>query len=331
MSGRYFAMDRDQRWDRVAKAYEAVVAGRGVAAPTARAAIEAAYARGESDEFIAPTVVGGTGGPAGMRDGDSAVFFNFRADRARELTRALTDPSFGEFPRDRPPRLSFVCFTEYKKEFGLPVAFPPISLQRDPRRRLGRERRRQPASRGDREVRARDLLLQRRRRARVSGRGADPRAVLEGRDVRPPPGDERGRRSRTRLVAALERPEPPAIVANFANADMVGHTGKLPETIAAIETLDRCFAPRRDAPPGRRGAVLLMTADHGNAEQMIDPETGEPHTAHTTNPVPFVQIGGAPGRFRKGTLADVAPTILRIQGLSSPREMTGRDLAGTSP
>ncbi len=331
VSGRYYAMDRDSRWDRIARAYETVVSGRGLAAPSAEAAVEAGYARGEGDEFLQPTVVAPPGGPAsGMRGGDAAVFFNFRADRARQLTRALTDSSFAEFPRAETPRLHLVCFTEYKKEFALPVAFPPLALEKILAEVWAGE--------GVANLR----LAETEKYAHVT-------YFFNGGVERAWPGEERllvpswkgatydlhpemsAREITDRLVEALARPELSAFVVNYANADMVGHTGKLPETIRAIETLDECFG-RVERAVEERGAILAWTADHGNAEKMIDAETGQPHTAHTTNPVPFVLVGAAERPLlRRGALADVAPTILGLQGLPVPREMTGRDLREPPP
>ncbi len=323
--GRYYAMDRDARWDRVARACEAIVSGRGLAAGSAREAVEAAYSREEGDEFLQPTVVAGGAAPEGMREGDAAIFFNFRADRARQLTRALTDPGFAEFRRERVPRLHFVCFTEYKRDLGLPAAFPPLELAGILADAW--------AEHGIANLR----LAETEKYAHVT-------YFFNGGVERAYPGEERvlvpswkgatydlhpqmsARQITDELVAALGRRDLPALVVNYANADMVGHTGRLRETIAAIETLDLCFGRVERAARGA-GAVLLMTADHGNAEKMIDTETGQPHTAHTTNPVPFVLLSGRQsGPLRPGTLADVAPTILALQGLPTPREMTGRDL-----
>jgi 2,3-bisphosphoglycerate-independent phosphoglycerate mutase len=328
VSGRYYAMDRDGRWDRVARAYEALVGGRGLAAGSADEAIAAAYARGESDEFIPPTIIARPEGPVRIRDGDAAVFFNFRADRARQLTRALTDSSFSDFPRAETPRVHLVCFTEYKEEFRLPVAFPPVRLEHILAEVW--------AEHGIANLR----LAETEKYAHVT-------YFFNGGVEAPYPGEERllvpSWRGSTydlhpemsaveitdRLVEALARPDIGAFVVNYANADMVGHTGKLPETIRAVETLDACFG-RVERAARDRGAVFLMTADHGNAEKMIDEETGQPHTAHTTNPVPLILVLGPDvGRLARGTLADVAPTILRLQGLPAPGEMTGRDLAAS--
>ena len=326
VTGRYWAMDRDSRWDRVARAWEALVHGRGRTAATARQAVEEAYARGENDEFIDPTVLVDHGRPRGrIQEGDAAVFFDFRADRARQLTRALTDPSFAEFDRGGPPpSLFFAGFTEYKKEFELPVAFPTPSLDRI----LA-------------EVWA-DAGIANLRVAETE-KYAHVTYFFNGGVERAYPGEERvlvpSWRGATydlhpqmsaggitdEVEKALAGGRFGALVVNYANADMVGHTGKLPETISAIETLDACFE-RFERAAARAGATILMTADHGNAEQMIDPATGQPHTAHTTNPVPIVLPGFRGALSPGGTLADVAPTLLAIQGLEIPKQMTGRDL-----
>ena len=326
VSGRYWAMDRDSRWDRVAKAYAALVSGEGLRAATPHEAVQAAYARGENDEFIAPTVVLPEGESfRGISGGDSVIFFNFRADRARQLTRALTEADFAEFPRARTPAVHFVCFTRYKKEFPLPVAFPPLVLTRI----LGEAW----AESGVRNLR----LAETEKYAHVTYffnggvekafAGEERKLVPSWRgatyDLHPQMSAEE---IASEAVSAIRGKTFGGLVVNFANADMVGHTGKLPETISAIETLDRCFA-RLEGACRETETVLLMTADHGNAEQMIDPATGQPHTAHTTNPVPAILLGGgAPSLRSGGALADVAPTILALQGLPVPKEMTGKDL-----
>jgi 2,3-bisphosphoglycerate-independent phosphoglycerate mutase len=324
VSGRYYAMDRDKRWDRVARAYAALVFSSGLHAGSAEEAVAEAYARDESDEFIQPTVLLDDGEPVGpIRDGDALVFFNFRADRARQITRALTEAEFSDFPRPKPPKLHFVGFTEYKKEFALPAAFPPQDLSH---------------ILADVWAGAEIANL----RLAETEKYAHVTYFFNGGVEKAYPGEERvlvpswkgatydlhpqmsAAEITEEAVRALAARRHGAYVVNFANADMVGHTGKLPETISAVETLDRCFgileAACRDA-----GVVLAMTADHGNAEQMIDPGTGEPHTAHTTNPVPFIVC--TKGSLAAGaTLADVAPTLLGLQGLEAPPEMKGRNL-----
>ena len=325
VSGRYYAMDRDRRWDRVARAYAALVFSSGLQAGSAADAVAAAYARGESDEFIQPTVIVDDGEPVGaIRDGDAVVFFNFRADRARQLTRALTEPDFSEFPRPRPPRIHFVGFTEYKPEFELPAAFPP-----------------RPLTNILADVWARAGLAN--LRVAETEKYAHVTYFFNGGVEEPYPGEERvlvpswkgatydlhpemsAAQVTDEAARALREARFSALVVNFANADMVGHTGKIPETIAAVETLDRCFGIL-EAACAETGARLVMTADHGNAEQMRDPVTGQPHTAHTTNPVPLIVCERGGPLADGGTLADVAPTLLPLQGLEAPPEMTGRDL-----
>jgi 2,3-bisphosphoglycerate-independent phosphoglycerate mutase len=325
VSGRYYAMDRDRRWDRVARAYQALVFSSGLQAQSAQEAVEAAYRRGETDEFVQPTVILEKGEPVGpVRDGDAVVFFNFRADRARQLTRALVEPDFADFPRPRPPRIHFLCFTEYKKEFELPCAFPPQQLT---------------GILADAWARAGVANL----RLAETEKYAHVTYFFNGGVEQAYPGEERvlvpswkgatydlhpemsAAQVTEEAVVALRSGRFAAHVVNFANADMVGHTGKLPETIAAVETLDRCFGIL-EAASREAGVTFLMTADHGNAEQMVDPSTGQPHTAHTTNPVPLVLCAKGPPLVDGGTLADVAATLLGIQGVEVPEEMKGRDL-----
>jgi 2,3-bisphosphoglycerate-independent phosphoglycerate mutase len=325
VSGRYYAMDRDRRWDRVARAYQALVFASGLHADGAAEAVRAAYDRDESDEFIQPTVLMEKGEPvASIRDGDTVIFFNYRADRARQLTSALTDATFSEFPRPLPPKVHFLCFTEYKQDFGLPVAFGP-----------------KPLSHILAQVWA-DAGLTNLRLAETE-KYAHVTYFFNGGVEEPFAGEQRvlvpswkgatydlhpemsAAQITEEAVRALRDGRFAAHVVNFANADMVGHTGKLPETITAVETLDRCFGIL-EAACRETGTLLLMTADHGNAEQMLDPVTGAPHTAHTTNPVPFVLVGGPGALSGGGALFDVAPTLLGLQELPIPLEMTGRDL-----
>jgi 2,3-bisphosphoglycerate-independent phosphoglycerate mutase len=325
VTGRYYAMDRDARWDRVGKAYAALARGDGERTASAREAVENAYARGENDEFILPTVIARPERPPRtISDGDAVVFFNFRADRARQLTRALTEADFSEFDRGEPLKLKYVCFTRYKKEFTLPVAFPPLVLEQILAAVW--------AEHGVRNLR----VAETEKYAHVTyffNGGVERAFEGESRLLVPSwrgatydlhPEMSAGEIARE-VLAAIEGKAFDALVVNFANADMVGHTGKIPETVKAIETLDASFARLEDA-CARAGALLLMTADHGNAEQMLDPKTGQPHTAHTANPVPFVLCGGEHPLRSGGILADVAPTILALQGLPAPKEMTGRDL-----
>ncbi len=327
VTGRYYAMDRDQRWDRVELAWAALRHGEGRRAPTAREAIESAYSSGESDEFLLPTIIAGkSAAPARLADGDAAVFFNFRADRARQLTRVFAESAFDGFLRGAPPSLNLVTFTEYKREFALAVAFPPIFLRKILAEVWG----------DNRVVNLRVAETEKYAHVTYFFNGGVEAAF---------PGEERvlvpswrgatydlypqmsAAEITAEVVRSLEARRASAYVVNYANADMVGHTGKIRETISAIETLDACFA-ELDAAAAGAGAILVMTSDHGNAEQMLDPLTGQPHTAHTSNPVPFLlrALSGRPLLREGGTLGDVAPTLLALQGLRSPAEMTGRNL-----
>ena len=327
VTGRYYAMDRDKRWDRVEAAYDALVDGDAAfRADSAAAALAAAYARGETDEFVKPTVVVDGGAPARMEDGDVVVFMNFRADRARELTRALTDPGFDGFERARVPRLSrFVCLTSYGDEFAkLPVAFAPQTI-----------------GNGFGEYIARRHLTQLRiaeteKYAHVTyffNGGSEDAYPGEDRILVPSPKvatyDQKPEMSAIevtdRLVDAIASERYDAIVCNYANADMVGHTGNFDAARRAIETLDACLGRVVDAARAHR-AEIVITADHGNAERMHDDTTQQAHTAHTLNLVPFVFVGRPATLAQGGALQDVAPTLLSVMGLPKPPEMTGHSL-----
>ncbi|MBX6377112.1 MAG: 2,3-bisphosphoglycerate-independent phosphoglycerate mutase [Clostridia bacterium] len=328
VSGRYYAMDRDRRWDRTEKAYRAIAEGVGPRAPSAMAALEAAYARGETDEFVTPTVVVPDGGePLRVEPGDSLFFFNFRADRARQLTWAFVQEDFAGFARRRLP-VHFATMTRYDETLDVPVAFPPQDL----RRTMG-------------EVVSEAGLTQ--LRIAETEKYAHVTYFFNGGREEVFPGEERilvpsPRVATYDLQPEMSAPEvterllerlgaaggpPRFVVLNYANPDMVGHTGVLEAAIAAVETVDRCLGRVIEALLSLRGAALVL-ADHGNAETMIDPETGGPHTAHTLNPVPCVLVAadGVRRRLRPGILADAAPTLLELLGLPAPPEMTGRSL-----
>ncbi|HEX6945065.1 MAG TPA: 2,3-bisphosphoglycerate-independent phosphoglycerate mutase, partial [Casimicrobiaceae bacterium] len=319
--GRYFAMDRDKRWERVAPAYELLVDGRGAfTAPSARAGLEAAYARGENDEFVQATaILDATGRAARMEDGDVVVFMNFRADRARQITRALTDERFDGFARPRVPRLArYVCLTSYGEEFAhLPVAYAPQTLEN-----------------GFGEVLARRGLTQLRiaeteKYAHVTyffNGGVEAVYPGEDRILVPSPKvatyDLQPQMSAPevtdRLVEAIRSGKYDAIVCNYANGDMVGHTGIFEAAVKAVETLDACVGRVVEAARAAGGEVII-TADHGNAERMHDDGTGQAHTAHTLNVVPFIYVGRDGARVRPGgALQDVAPTLLAMMGLPQP-------------
>jgi 2,3-bisphosphoglycerate-independent phosphoglycerate mutase len=329
--GRYYAMDRDKRWDRVALAWAALVHGEGHRAASGVAAMEASYARDEGDEFVKPTViVNGDGKPVGpVRDGDAILFFNFRADRAREITRAFTEDGFKEFDRRIAPRLSaYVCMSEYDKTFALPVAFPSQDLTEIfP------------------EIVARAGLAQLRcaeteKYAHVTfffNGGRETVFPKEDRILVPSPRDVKtydlkpemsAREVTHRLVEAIGTGRYGFVLVNYANPDMVGHTGFLDAAVKAVKVVDECVGRLWQAARAQ-GMAMLVTADHGNCEMMTDPVTGEPHTAHTLNPVPFIladpDFKGAKLRAR-GVLADVAPTILQVMGLPQPKEMKGLGL-----
>jgi 2,3-bisphosphoglycerate-independent phosphoglycerate mutase len=329
VSGRYFAMDRDNRWERIQRAYDAIALGEGIPAANALAAIEDAYAKDQGDEFVEPRVVAG-GAP--LADGDVVVFVNFRADRARQLTAALAsvcESRFaGKLERRRVPRLAaFVCFSEYDAEFGLPVAYP----SERPKRILAELL----AERGLTQLR----VAETEKYAHVTFffncgieepfPGEERVLVPSPRDV--PTYDHKPEMSAytvtEKLLQLIARGEHAFILVNYANPDMVGHTGVLPAAVKAVETVDSCLARVVEAVLEHDGDVLI-TADHGNCEQMVDPTTGEPHTAHTTNPVPiWWATRHARGRgLRDGGLADLAPTLLELLELPVPPEMTGRSL-----
>ncbi len=327
--GRFYAMDRDQRWERVQPAYEAMVGGQGRIAENVSAAIDAAYEAGETDEFVKPTVlVDGQGQAASIHDGDGIIFFNFRADRAREITRAFTEKDFDAFDRGQSLSLSsYVCFSEYDASFDLPVAFPPEELKNVLAEVV--------AAAGLRQLH----IAETEKYAHVTfffngGRekpfpGEDHCLIPSPREVKT--YDEKPQMSAYEVAAEvvrwLEMKKYQLVILNFANGDMVGHTGNMAAAIQACEAVDTCVGQVVNKTMDL-GGVALFTADHGNAEQMLTPE-GEPVTAHSTNPVPCIVVGEAfVGRRLRdgGSLADIAPTILEIMGLAIPNEMTGKPL-----
>jgi 2,3-bisphosphoglycerate-independent phosphoglycerate mutase len=348
VSGRYYAMDRDRRWERIAKAFNAMVLGTGEDGAYADAVqgVKESYNKGVTDEFIIPFVCTDSRGQplATIRDEDSCICFNFRADRARQITRALARNSGldshggsllpgaaeldGTSPRDRVPRnLHYVCMTQYDKNFNLAVVVPPESLN---------------------NILANVMAQMNLRNLRVAEteKYAHVTYFFNGGVEQPFPGEERVLVPSPKVATYDLKPEMSAagiadavikatedgtfdvIVVNFANADMVGHSGKIEPTVRAVETVDACLG-RIESAVRRKGGAMLITADHGNAEMMIDPATGGPHTAHTTNPVPFIVVAENSQQFAvrgDGSLRDISPTILAMMGLPEPKEMTGRDL-----
>src|SRR6185312_6263183 len=318
VSGRYYAMDRDKRWDRVEKAWRALALGDGATAETASAAIDAAYAAGQGDEFVLPTAIAGY---PGMAEGDGVLCGNFRADRVREILLALLDPQFCDFARGKAIRFAAALgMTEYSAELNalLPALFRPQDLTDI----FG-------------EVVAAAGLTQ--LRIAETEKYAHVTFFFNGGREKPFQGEERilvpspkvatydlapemsALTVTDRLVEAIDAGHFDVVVLNYANADMVGHTGDLAAAVKAVEAVDACLGRLADAVE-RAGGCLLVTADHGNAEMMRDPKTGQPHTAHTLNPVPIVlfnppaRIGG----LAEGRLADIAPTLLALLGLPQP-------------
>jgi 2,3-bisphosphoglycerate-independent phosphoglycerate mutase len=322
--GRYYAMDRDRRWERVAKAYEALVRGKGAHFPDARAAIAAGYAEDVTDEFLLPAVIGDY---AGMRDGDGILSFNFRADRIRQLLGALLDPSFDGFDRGRVPQFAAAAgIASYGEDLDgrMATLFPPQVLANG----LGET----VAKAGKRQVRMAETekyphvtyFLNGGEEAPYDGedRIMVPSPKVATYDLQP---EMSAPELTDRAVEAIRSGRYDLLVLNFANPDMVGHTGSLDAAVKAVETVDQGLGRIADAIEAAGGS-LLVTADHGNCEQMRDPETGQPHTAHTINPVPVFLVGPRRAALRDGRLADVAPTLLALMGIPQPAEMTGRSL-----
>jgi 2,3-bisphosphoglycerate-independent phosphoglycerate mutase len=326
LTGRYYGMDRDRRWNRTQLAYDAMVHGVGTPVEHPVQAVQAAYQRGETDEFIKPLVHFRHGRPvATMHDGDGVLFFNYRSDRMRQIVAALAIDGFAEFDLGSRPRLACVTMTQYDQTFPIPPAFPPFTLAR---------------------ILAEVLAGCGRTQFRTAETEKYPHVTYFFNGGHEPPfaGEERclipSQRVATydlapemsaagitdALCRTVESGEHDFLLCNYANADMVGHTGVLPAVIRAVETVDRCLA-RVLTSAEKAGSSVLITADHGNCEMMIDPVTGGVHTAHTTNQVPFVAVRSEARSLRAGgSLRDVAPTVLHLLGIEPPAEMTGRDL-----
>jgi 2,3-bisphosphoglycerate-independent phosphoglycerate mutase len=335
VSGRYYAMDRDRRWERIAKAYSAMVDGKAEGGTYADPVqgMKESYNKGVTDEFVVPFVCAenrgeapSKNGPATISDDDSCICFNFRADRVREITRALCRNSGlnekggsdlpgaadldATIPRERAPKnLKYVCMTRYDKNFDLPVVIPPESMANILANVMGG-------------------LNMRNLRVAETEKYAHVTYFFNGGVEQPFPGEDRVMIQSPKVVKATNDGTFDVIIVNFANADMVGHSGKIEPTVKAVETVDACLGQIEKAVRAKGGAVLI-TADHGNAEMMIDPVTGGPHTAHTTNPVPFIVIAEDAKQYtlkQNGSLRDISPTILGMLGIDEPKEMTGSDL-----
>ena len=348
VNGRYYAMDRDRRWERITKAYNAMVFGDGEGGqfPDPVQGMKNSYNNGVTDEFVVPFVCTDKNGQplAAIRDDDACVCFNFRADRVRQITRALARNSGlnaqggsdlpgaadldATIPRDRVPKnLHYVCMTQYDKNFSLPVVIPPESMANILANVMG--------NRNMRNLRVAE-----------TEKYAHVTYFFNGGVEQPFPGEERLMVQSPKVATYDLKPEMSAagiadavvkatedgtfdvIIVNFANADMVGHSGKIEPTVKAVETVDACLG-RIETAVRAKGGAMLITADHGNAEMMIDPATGGPHTAHTTNPVPFIVVAENARQFTlkpNGSLRDISPTMLGMLQVDEPKEMTGHDL-----
>jgi 2,3-bisphosphoglycerate-independent phosphoglycerate mutase len=328
VQGRYFAMDRDKRWDRTERAWRAIVEGSGRRAQSVRKAVERSYAMDSSDEFIEPHVIGA---PARLEDGDQVVCFNFRADRARQLTAALALSAFDGFKRPRIAKIGYACMTEYDRSFGLPLAFGPEDVKNTLAEVLA-------------NAKISNLrVAETEKYAHVTyflNGGVEKPFALEERvlipsakvatyDLEP---QMRAAEIARRAAEAIQSGGFGVVIMNFANPDMVGHTGDMAATVKAVEAADAALGIVIAALEKRAG-LALITSDHGNAEFMADPLTGQPHTAHTTNPVPLILYDpNFKGNLKNGgTLSDVAPTLLGMLSLKAPAEMTGRDLRDPAP
>ena len=326
VTGRYYAMDRDKRWDRVAKAYAALVEGKGEHAPDAKAAIAQSYAAGKTDEFMLPAIIADY---AGMKDGDGVLCANFRADRVREILTALLEPDFKDFPRARVPRFAAAAgMAEYSETLNrhLLTLFPPESLSDTFGEVIARAGLKQLRIAETEKYAHVTFFFNGGREEEFPGerRILVPSPKVATYDLKP---EMSAPEVTDKLVEAIDSGRFDVIVVNYANTDMVGHSGDLQAAIKAVESVDHCLGRLADAVK-RAGGALLITADHGNAEMMRDPETGEPHTAHTTNPVPLLLINPPPGvtGIVNGQLSDIAPTLLSLLGLPQPKAMTGHAL-----
>lgn len=322
LCGRYYAMDRDKRWNRVEKAWNALVNGEAMfTSNNAESALESAYERDESDEFVSPTTIGQY---PGIKDADAVVFINFRADRAREITQAFSQPGFNGFERQAPKLSCYVCMTQYLEGLPVEIAFPPEQLEGLLGERLS------------------EIGLSQLRIAETE-KYAHVTFFFNGGEEQAFPGEQRllvpspdvatydlqpemnVEKLSVELDKAIRSQEFDVIICNVANPDMVGHTGSMKAAIAAVEAVDQCLGVVLKAVQSVNGE-LLVTADHGNVEQMTDHQTGQSHTAHTANPVPLVYLGRQANIHSGGSLRDIAPTMLHLLGMTPPAEMTGRSL-----
>ena len=326
ISGRFYSMDRDKRWERVKKSYDVLVNGIGNKAISPISAIESSYQKEIFDEFVEPTIISATDKPlATISNNDSVIFFNFRPDRAREITRSIVDPEFDGFETKKLENIYFVCFTNYDATIpNVHVAFKPTKLVNTFGEYI--------SNKGYTQLR----IAETEKYAHVTfffNGGEEKQYEGEDRILVPSPKVETydlkpemsAYEVTEKVLTAINEDKYDNIILNFANTDMVGHTGNLEAAIKAVEVIDECVGKIVELVKNKEG-VLLITADHGNAEQMIDYKTGDPHTAHTTNVVPLILVGMENVQLKPGKLADLAPTMLDIMNLEKPEEMTGESL-----
>ncbi|WAH50847.1 2,3-bisphosphoglycerate-independent phosphoglycerate mutase [Pseudescherichia vulneris] len=326
--GRYYAMDRDNRWDRVEQAYDLMTQAKGeYQADTAVAGLQAAYARDENDEFVKATVIRAEGqADSAMQDGDALIFMNFRADRAREITRAFVNADFDGFARKKAVKLGdFVMLTQYAADINASCAYPPASLANTFGEWMAKNDKTQLRISETEKYAHVTFFFNGGVEEPFSGEDRilinSPKVATY--DLQP---EMSSAELTEKLVAAIKGGKYDTIICNYPNGDMVGHTGVFEAAVAAVETLDKCIAQVADAVEST-GGQLLITADHGNAEQMRDPATGQAHTAHTNLPVPLIYVGGKSVKaVSGGKLSDIAPTMLSLMGMEIPQEMTGKPL-----
>ncbi|WP_306523628.1 2,3-bisphosphoglycerate-independent phosphoglycerate mutase [Rheinheimera sp.] len=323
--GRYFAMDRDKRWDRVQQAYDLIVDGKAdYQFNDAISALDAAYQRDENDEFVkASVILGQDGKPVLLQDGDALIFMNFRADRARQFSRTFTESDFQGFNRNRQPKLAaFVQLTEYAADIKAPVAYPPTSLNNVLGEWLAKHQKTQlRISETEKYAHVtfffsggREEVFQGEERILV------PSPSVATYDLQP---EMNSTLLTDKLVEAIHSGKYDVIICNYPNGDMVGHTGILSAAIKAVEAVDHCIGRVVDA-LATVGGECIITADHGNAEQMLDHDSGQAHTAHTSGPVPLIYVGRPAAAIEGGILSDIAPTMLQLMGMPVPAEMTGK-------
>ncbi|MFR7873845.1 MAG: 2,3-bisphosphoglycerate-independent phosphoglycerate mutase [Christensenellales bacterium] len=326
LSGRFYAMDRDKRWQRVQKAYDAMVNGKGEKATSAIQAVEASYQKEVFDEFIEPTVIYNQDAPvATIGKHDSVICFNFRPDRAREITRTLVDKDFNEFETKKDLDLYYVCMTPYDETLeNVEIAFKKEALENTFGEYISKHGLKQLRIAETEKYAHVTFFFNGGEEKQYEGedRILVPSPKVETYDMKP---EMSAYEVTDKVVDAINSKKYDSIILNYANPDMVGHTGNLEAAIKAIETIDKCVQRVVEAVNAQNG-MLLITADHGNSEQMIDYKTGEPYTAHTTNPVPLILVGKDNIKLKEGKLADLAPTMLELMGMEIPKEMTGESI-----